>query len=355
MIKKFYQMIWFGIFNVLLFALIILAKWKRTPTKYYLSSLLFSVGIVAAGSLALSSKIIFEFPFLTYVHSPFSFLIAPLLYLTIRSSLKPPETKKQYTSLHSVPFLIALVLHLPFYLKDSNEKLIYLNEAFNYLPLNREVFFWSVIGQVVIYLSVIWFTISKKHRDLEPPYLRWSIILSAFLTSLVGVAIFRKLSFYNYEQSYLMAALLTVWTIYTIYHFFNPQNERESSSNKKYRKSGLTKVASEANVEKLMDYLNNQKPYLNSQFSLIEASDKLGLKPNYLSQSINQNLNRTFTEVLNECRIRHAADMIISSKYNHLTIEGIANEVGFKSKSAFYINFKKQIGQSPKQYKLSVK
>lgn len=348
-------MAWLGVFNAFLFAIIILAKWKRSPTKYFLSGFLISVGIVAAGSLAVSSKVIFDFPALAYLHSPFSFLVAPLLFLTVRSSQRERIQVQRIAWLHLLPFLIAIGLHLPFYVLSTSEKLLYLNQAYEQLPINREVFFWTVISQSIIYLSVTWLMLIKRHRAIETQYLRWSIVFSIFLTLLIGVALFRKLSLYSYDHSYLMATLLTAWMAYAIYHFLNPGSEKQSLTGNKYLKSGLTKNDSEQNVKRLMGYLDNQKPYLDSGFSLIEASTHLGLKPNYLSQSINQNLNKTFTEVLNECRIRQAAEMITNPNYNHLTIEGIGNEVGFKSKSAFYINFRKQLGKSPKQFKLSFK
>jgi AraC-like DNA-binding protein len=38
-------------------------------------------------------------------------------------------------------------------------------------------------------------------------------------------------------------------------------------------------------------------------------------------------------------------------KYNHLSIEGLAKSVGFKSRSVFYPVFKKFVGETPAEYK----
>lgn len=40
---------------------------------------------------------------------------------------------------------------------------------------------------------------------------------------------------------------------------------------------------------------------------------------------------------------------------DHLTIEGIGQEVGFNSKSTFYKAFKTHMNQTPSQYKIQMK
>ena len=43
--------------------------------------------------------------------------------------------------------------------------------------------------------------------------------------------------------------------------------------------------------------------------------------------------------------------MLVDAHYKNYTIESIGLECGFKSKSNFYITFKKLTGQTPNQYK----
>ena len=49
-------------------------------------------------------------------------------------------------------------------------------------------------------------------------------------------------------------------------------------------------------------------------------------------------------------RIDKAKEVLISTQYRNYSMEGIAEMVGFKSRSAFYSSFKGFTGLTPSQY-----
>ena len=70
----------------------------------------------------------------------------------------------------------------------------------------------------------------------------------------------------------------------------------------------------------------------------------------YISESINQNAGMNFNGFINEKRIAYAKELIASEAAQELTLEAIANESGFRSKSSFNNAFKNFTGMTPSQF-----
>ena len=80
---------------------------------------------------------------------------------------------------------------------------------------------------------------------------------------------------------------------------------------------------------------------------LPDFAKKLHSNRNYLSQIINEHFNVNFNNFVNEYRIKESRKLLLSSKYENYTIEGIATTVGFHSKTTFNNAFKKFTGVTP--------
>ena len=80
---------------------------------------------------------------------------------------------------------------------------------------------------------------------------------------------------------------------------------------------------------------------------LVDATSK-----NYVSQVLNGHYHQSFPNIVNEYRIREACRRINDPEhYGHLTVEGIAQSVGFGSYPNFVTNFKKFTGLTPNAYR----
>ena len=99
--------------------------------------------------------------------------------------------------------------------------------------------------------------------------------------------------------------------------------------------------------EKLISFIKSNKTYLDSGLTLKQLSDLLKTNQNYLPRAINGISGKSFLDFINTYRIKYAVELLRSKSFSKFTIEGIAKESGFQSKSAFYNYFKKYNGMSP--------
>ena len=114
----------------------------------------------------------------------------------------------------------------------------------------------------------------------------------------------------------------------------------------KYETSGLNSDQLQI-IERVNQFLEQEEYHLREDASLSGLAAALNLAPNYLSQSINSQLSQNFNEFINAHRVEEAKKRLLDSAYQHLSIAGIGNSVGFRSKSAFYSAFKKYTGSTP--------
>ena len=85
--------------------------------------------------------------------------------------------------------------------------------------------------------------------------------------------------------------------------------------------------------------------------SLIKLVEILGSNRQYVSQVINETYHKSFPHLINEFRIKESQRRMLNQKeYGNLTINAIAESVGFKSYAPFIIAFKEVAGLTPSMY-----
>ena len=129
---------------------------------------------------------------------------------------------------------------------------------------------------------------------------------------------------------------------------YNKKNKISSvDKSDKYDKSPLTEVHKQELFDELILLMEEEKYYLERNINLTKISKLLETNNLYLSQVINQKTNFNFNSLINSYRINESRKLLTNSNFSHYSIEGIAKEVGFKSKSTFNTAFKKFTGVTP--------
>jgi len=105
-------------------------------------------------------------------------------------------------------------------------------------------------------------------------------------------------------------------------------------------------------LERLM---KTEKAFRQKQISLNTLAAGLQTNTTYLSRIINENYEMNFSHFLNIHRIREAQKMFAQNQHKSMTLEGIAESIGFHSRSTFNGAFKKITGVTPTVYLKNLK
>ncbi|MBA7565172.1 Protein-glutamate methylesterase/protein-glutamine glutaminase [subsurface metagenome] len=119
----------------------------------------------------------------------------------------------------------------------------------------------------------------------------------------------------------------------------------------KYIDSPLTNEQKDKLYNKLIEFVENEKYFINTNISVRELALKINSNRSYVSQAINDKKAMTFNRFINEYRVKETIRLLMDPGFDGLSIEGVASSVGFVSKSSFYSAFRKITGLTPAEYR----
>jgi AraC-like DNA-binding protein len=181
------------------------------------------------------------------------------------------------------------------------------------------------------------------------------LVFTGFVLSLASYYIFNIFNVLTVELDYVITFFMLITLSLTAYFginhssVFNGKNVRDIVPFVKYKRTGLSKSISKEFKEKLLNYMEEGKPYLNYELRLDDLSDSLNISRHHVSQVINEQFKMNFFEFINQYRVEEAERILCSKKYNY-TMSEIAYEVGFNNRISFYNAFKKAYGLPPKKF-----
>jgi AraC-like DNA-binding protein len=104
-------------------------------------------------------------------------------------------------------------------------------------------------------------------------------------------------------------------------------------------------------VEKLTDFMEQNKPYLEPHITVERLAIKLNVSPKLLSCTINNQMHMNFFELIGTYRVAEAKKRLADSELRQKPISEIMKSCGFNSKSVFNQAFKKTVGVTPSHYR----
>lgn len=377
--------------------------WKNqedTHTKRLLVLLLVVVSILNLNCLLYHSGWYKLHPEYHKLLNPFGMLLAPLSFLYIRSILFNEFRFRKYDWMFIIPAIFIALNLTPYYLLpyDKKEKLVilyYENSKFRlqnsdgilpgfYFSLLRAV--WSFLFIFLNFKIVNSFTKKARSKVIASNHavLQWITILNYTLALLLLASIVSTVISLNSSIDFHITdiAIGSVAFIICLALFTNPKilyglhipiafSEDESAfnplSSDSFSEENIIKqpfdktiqlaetvrisTADALDYKKIIkDHFETKKPFLQSDYVLTQLVKELKIPRYALSAFINKEYNMGFREFLNRHRIEYMLQNLNRPEWQNFTLEAIAGECGFCSRTTFIKNFKEVTGQTPSNY-----
>ncbi|GHA27079.1 hypothetical protein GCM10007103_05590 [Salinimicrobium marinum] len=157
---------------------------------------------------------------------------------------------------------------------------------------------------------------------------------------------------------YLVFLLIGVVPIYfpSILHGYpqimkvKPLSKKEVEQEAPELKFGLA----EQEITTKLELLNQKKLYLDQDFNLTRCAQEMEMPAHHVSYFLKSHYGLTFSAYKNNLRMEYAKKLIKEGYLQNNTIEALAGECGFASRTSFSKVFKNAVDVSPSQYALQI-
>lgn len=357
----------------------------RVTQQHFLLPLLIALASMA---VIISGPLVFQlFPkgvFLYIAALPVAFFALPVslyLYAQALSTDKPWHWQWRYSKGYW-PQLIAIPLALLIYTlpQAQQQALFFADEA----DLQGQVLLTAIgfllatllwLGLSLFYLVRITLLLKQYRDKLRQVFaadagknLFWLNGLMAVLLLSWGYAVLVLLaedtigSPWLNEIGVLLLALILVWLLcscglnqlpgftecYQAPDDTTPFETPIAEETEKYQRSALGEVQALRIADKVRTAVYDEALYLDPTLTLYKLAEHIGVSAQYLSQTLNQTLQQSFYDYINEARIAAAKQRLQQTEDSVLSI---AMAVGFNARSSFYKAFKQSTGLTPAQYR----
>ncbi len=352
-----------------LIVVINLKKQGSISSRIVLTTLLFVISTILVEYIVQMTGLYMSYPHVIRISGSMWYLLGPLVYLYIKTLVHEDDVWSWKTVLHLTPFIIIFAQSIPYLSRPAAEKLeIYLRFKDAIPSSSPQAMFYTVgyFLQLLVYL----FLNAYKLRNYTVKYKQkvansQIIYVSWFKKVFVAFAIYQVVElstviYFRYNQIRIMefeygtVSLLSTFILVVAYTAFMQSSNLFPTlipiKVEAKEHSLLSQSEIDGHLERLKELVINEKPYKDSELKLSDLAKMLSIQPHILSLVINQGLELNFYDFINFYRVEDVKKKLLDSSLQHLSILGIAYEVGFNSKASFYRIFKKATGQTPSEY-----
>ena len=295
------------------------------------------------------------------------FAYGPLFYLYLRAVTEPDFVWHRRHWLHFLPFLLFFLLYLPISLMSAPAKVAMLDgfweEQFAIRPFDIGIALFKTM-HFGTYIFMAFRQIKKVQVDegrgayqvpfgLRAKWLKKLVFLfSLIFLALLGVSLFHIFHGFFVLQISFGFTLLTCSIMYFMAYKLMLRPELVTPGfAEKYAAQRLPEAEEESLLQEVGRYLDSGKIFNDPELKLRSMAADLNIPPHRLSMLINDRYGKSFSDFINQQRVEEFIRRLNDPQFAHLTLFGLALEVGFNSKSAFNAAFKKIKGRPPSDFR----
>lgn len=228
------------------------------------------------------------------------------------------------------------------------------------ITLNRWLMsFWSIL--TLMSIAAILYAIQKRMRtpvfdifsDLKDNISIVTVLLYLIIFALGIVPVYFPTILYGYPRSRKRIAGSDRNSVgASDEKLTDALDEQQSSNSDTVQESDLKFGLTEMEIKKKLELLLENKSYLDRDFNVTNCARELEMPAHHLSYFLNQYYGLSFSAYKNKLRMEHAKSLIQNGFLADNTMEALAWECGFASRSSFSKIFKGSTGVSPSVYVL---
>ena len=332
---------------------------------------------------------------ISFVHwLPLSYLLGPLLFFYVKTTLSDNNKLEKWDWLHLLPAAFIVINCLPFTTLPFDQKANIAHEIVNVtenytLDFNFVSFEFILYSRSIHLLSYAVFSIgyfylhskrllkensrlSSNHSILS----RWFYLLCSMQIIIAINSIGHMSTLYGIQFNVLGIPSTTLFSeqyyfeicgggffLQNIFLFLFPKIlygnvsytiEEGKNSIIEDLKLNLPKKQKETatiqDIEQIIETYLLNSPFIQKEFSLSQMSFDLKIPERFLSNYFNKTLVISFSEWRKNLRIDYVCSLIQAGESKNLTIEAIATNAGFASRSKFIDAFKERKGVTPSAF-----
>lgn len=374
-------------YGVLVASLLLFSK---SPHKFAnrMLAIIMLIGIwyITAAILVLTGNFVHIASFFR-IGLPSFYAIPPLIFWYVQARIDKSFRIKPLAYLHLLPVLLTIIDSIPFHLQSAEEKVQIVQTMSNDLrnilkvrtgliPDYLHFFIRPVHGVIYTTLAAIYLRkvlADKKQRkeiECQKNLKTWFILFISFFT-LIYIGLFitnfiwiglpyplKELSRISLIPSSICVGIFLAIHIFI---FFNLSSIFGKETVSKPKPQPTPSVQPEEKLpeetpknDKVLTeidkFIIENEIFKNPKITAPEIASMIGIPPHTFSSILNNQYGKRFPDFINTYRINFVIAELDKGTNGNMSIEGIATEAGFASRSAFYNSFKKITGLTPSEY-----
>lgn len=360
------------VMGVILIA-IVLYRHKH-PSARFLAFFLFTLVSSNFFFFLFESRYLLRIPDLFRFGALLNYLTAPSMLFYILFALNKRRHLQWQDAWHLLPALVFFIDFFPLYIsstavkkqiieslfQDTNQALLckegwLMPPGWHYFLRHFIAFFY------VLYAGRMLFKTYQSELGKQEPHkslLNWIkvVIGLILLLSVMGMITY----FFSYSP---LAWTATVWEPLIIFTalgltliarpeilYGSPGISSPNPEDAKTKSLILSPETIQTVQLKLKGYLEDQK-FLRKNIRLKEVAEELDIQPYILSAYVNQVYRLRFNDLINQSRVQYlVSNGLLNNQESMLTLEAIAEAVGFSNRTTFLNAFKKGTGMTPSAF-----
>jgi AraC-like DNA-binding protein len=289
--------------------------------------------------------------------NPSWLLFGPLLFCAYRSLVEKSVKRPLKNGWHLVPFFavscwyVYVLLTTDFHNPWANKAFALYQNSYFVIVLSMMPYSMFIASRIILVTSRKGAKADTLIMSIAAIYVLISLVI---LTMVIGwgtasIDLGVDFRFFSYGLLLLSNILIGFYWVNAKIKSKRSNQVLQNFEHKLYKNSALTEELALEYKQRIIDYFEEHKVYLESNLSLEFLTKELNIPKHHFSQLFNQYFEKNFHHFVADYRIAHAIELLEINN-GKLTIESLAYTCGFNSKTSLNRYFKEKTGVTPSQF-----